>query len=261
MKKITFTLLMLLSLLLAQIPIACAETEEEMRTALQETLMRLNEQYGAELLPAEQRQLSFLTDWADRYTNSEEWDRFARDFMQCTSAKQLSALLQRDYIGITQAEEGNLQRKEIQERCVEIVQAAGFSIDDMPYVSLGCKEIRNYWEAIVSQIPGEERRTPGFQMDLTNEGNLNCMEYCGEIAETAPGDAAISAEEAQAIGFDFLSRYVYPHAEASAWTCDIKTEDSLWRMTCQSRQNEEDKCEIMIGAETGAIYLVDTFKR
>ena len=57
-----------------------AETEDEARAALQNTLMELEETYGAELLPEEQMQLSFLIDWADRYVESEQWAQFAEDF-------------------------------------------------------------------------------------------------------------------------------------------------------------------------------------
>ena len=46
--------------------VAFAETEDEARAALQNTLMELEETYGAELLPEEQMQLRFLIDWADR---------------------------------------------------------------------------------------------------------------------------------------------------------------------------------------------------
>ena len=63
--------------------VAFAETEDEARAALQNTLMELEETYGAELLPEEQMQLSFLIDWADRYVESELWAQFAEDFGQC----------------------------------------------------------------------------------------------------------------------------------------------------------------------------------
>ena len=92
--------------------VAFAETEDEARAALQNTLMELEETYGAELLPEEQMQLSFLIDWADRYVESEQWAQFAEDFGQCQDAQKLSELLNTDYMGINQAEEGLMQREE-----------------------------------------------------------------------------------------------------------------------------------------------------
>lgn len=134
--------------------VAFAETEDEARAALQNTLMELEETYGAELLPEEQMQLSFLIDWADRYVESEQWAQFAEDFGQCQDAQKLSELLNTDYMGINQAEEGLMQREEARQRSIEIVQAAGFDLEQMPYVSLGSKGGWNGWEVRVSQIPG-----------------------------------------------------------------------------------------------------------
>ena len=110
--------------------VAFAETEDEARAALQNTLMELEETYGAELLPEEQMQLSFLIDWADRYVESEQWAQFAEDFGQCQDAQKLSELLNTDYMGINQAEEGLMQREEARQRSIEIVQAAGFDLED-----------------------------------------------------------------------------------------------------------------------------------
>ena len=132
--------------------VAFAETEDEARAALQNTLMELEETYGAELLPEEQMQLSFLIDWADRYVESEQWAQFAEDFGQCQDAQKLSELLNTDYMGINQAEEGLMQREEARQRSIEIVQAAGFDLEQMPYVSLGSKGGWNGWEVRVSQI-------------------------------------------------------------------------------------------------------------
>ena len=112
--------------------VAFAETEDEARAALQNTLMELEETYGAELLPEEQMQLSFLIDWADRYVESEQWAQFAEDFGQCQDAQKLSELLNTDYMGINQAEEGLMQREEARQRSIEIVQAAGFDLEQMP---------------------------------------------------------------------------------------------------------------------------------
>lgn len=67
--------------------VAFAETEDEARAALQNTLMELEETYGAELLPEEQMQLSFLIDWADRYVESEQWAQFAEDFGNARTPK------------------------------------------------------------------------------------------------------------------------------------------------------------------------------
>ena len=145
--------------------VAFAETEDEARAALQNTLMELEETYGAELLPEEQMQLSFLIDWADRYVESEQWAQFAEDFGQCQDAQKLSELLNTDYMGINQAEEGLMQREEARQRSIEIVQAAGFDLEQMPYVSLGSKGGWNGWEVRVSQIPGDEQRTPGVMLD------------------------------------------------------------------------------------------------
>ena len=150
--------------------VAFAETEDEARAALQNTLMELEETYGAELLPEEQMQLSFLIDWADRYVESEQWAQFAEDFGQCQDAQKLSELLNTDYMGINQAEEGLMQREEARQRSIEIVQAAGFDLEQMPYVSLGSKGGWNGWEVRVSQIPGDEQRTPGVMLDLANDG-------------------------------------------------------------------------------------------
>ena len=176
--------------------VAFAETEDEARAALQNTLMELEETYGAELLPEEQMQLSFLIDWADRYVESEQWAQFAEDFGQCQDAQKLSELLNTDYMGINQAEEGLMQREEARQRSIEIVQAAGFDLEQMPYVSLGSKGGWNGWEVRVSQIPGDEQRTPGVMLDLANDGAVRYMEYLGEPTEAAIG-AAISEQRAQ----------------------------------------------------------------
>ena len=136
--------------------VAFAETEDEARAALQNTLMELEETYGAELLPEEQMQLSFLIDWADRYVESEQWAQIAEDFGQCQDAQKLSELLNTDYMGINQAEEGLMQREEARQRSIEIVQAAGFDLEQMPYVSLGSK---GGWNGRpVHGVPGRAHR-------------------------------------------------------------------------------------------------------
>lgn len=236
--------------------VAFAETEDEARAALQNTLMELEETYGAELLPEEQMQLSFLIDWADRYVESEQWAQFAEDFGQCQDAQKLSELLNTDYMGINQAEEGLMQREEVRQRSIEIVQAAGFDLEQMPYVSLGSKGGWNGWEVRVSQIPGDEQRTPGVMLDLANDGAVRYMEYLGEPTEAAIG-AAISEQRAQEIALAFMTQYVDAEGEAA---CTAQAEDSHWKVTFEG-QADQQPCEVWIDNQTGAVLLVETFTR
>ncbi len=239
---------------------ACAETEEAARAALQDTLIGLEAAYADALAPEEALQLSFLCDWADRYLQNEEWSRFAADVAQCTDVETLRALLGRDYTGITQAPEGALQREDIRRRSVEIVQAAGFDPDEMPYVSLGCKGIeRGGWEVHVSQLPGEERRTPGVVMELTADGAVQYMEFAGETDETASDRAGVSEADAQGISLEFLTQYVYPDADAD-WPCETEAEDACWKLTYQPPLIETP-CEVRIGRQTGGVLLVETNMR
>ena len=249
--------------------VAFAETEDEARAALQNTLMELEETYGAELLPEEQMQLSFLIDWADRYVESEQWAQFAEDFGQCQDAQKLSELLNTDYMGINQAEEGLMQREEARQRSIEIVQAAGFDLEQMPYVSLGSKGGWNGWEVRVSQIPGDEQRTPGVMLDLANDGAVRYMEYLGEPTEAAIGGratsstpnaaigAAISEQRAQEIALAFMTQYVDAEGEAA---CTAQAEDSHWKVTFEG-QADQQPCEVWIDNQTGAVLLVETFTR
>ena len=195
--------------------VAFAETEDEARAALQNTLMELEETYGAELLPEEQMQLS-----------------------------------------INQAEEGLMQREEARQRSIEIVQAAGFDLEQMPYVSLGSKGGWNGWEVRVSQIPGDEQRTPGVMLDLANDGAVRYMEYLGEPTEAAIG-AAISEQRAQEIALAFMTQYVDAEGEAA---CTAQAEDSHWKVTFEG-QADQQPCEVWIDNQTGAVLLVETFTR
>ena len=143
--------------------VAFAETEDEARAALQNTLMELEETYGAELLPEEQMQLSFLIDWADRYVESEQWAQFAEDFGQCQDAQKLSELLNTDYMGINQAEEGLMQREEARQRSIEIVQAADLTSSKCLTYPWAAGRL----ERLGSQglpDPGDEQRTPGVML-------------------------------------------------------------------------------------------------
>ena len=227
--------------------VAFAETEDEARAALQNTLMELEETYGAELLPEEQMQLSFLIDW------EAELHLF---FGQCQDAQKLSELLNTDYMGINQAEEGLMQREEARQRSIEIVQAAGFDLEQMPYVSLGSKGGWNGWEVRVSQIPGDEQRTPGVMLDLANDGAVRYMEYLGEPTEAAIG-AAISEQRAQEIALAFMTQYVDAEGEAA---CTAQAEDSHWKVTFEG-QADQQPCEVWIDNQTGAVLLVETFTR
>lgn len=246
--------------------VAYAETEE-MRIALQDTLIQLEETYGSELLAQERVQLSFIIDWVDRYVQNSEWERFVEELNQCKDSKTLSEWLTRDYIGITQAPEGQVQREKIWQKGIDILQSSGLVGDHVLYFSMGNKGIRadgtsGGWLVVASGIPGEEQVTPHVTMEFAGNGNLQYMEY------VFPGEkedgTSITAEQARAIAIEFVTQYIFTDTEAEKtgleWDCVVQEEKSYWEVNCIS-QTDERQCTIRIGKETGHIYFVETYIR
>lgn len=246
---------------------AYAETEEETRIALQEKLQQLEETYGDELSAQDHMQLNLIHDWADRYVQNSEWERFAEELDQCKDAKALSEWLGKDYIGITQAPEGQMQREEIRQRTVDIIQSAGLDQERVPYISIGNKGVRADgslagWWVIASELPGEERATPHVEMEFAGDGKLQYME--SELAVKEASGADVTAEQAEEIAAEFLTRYVYPASEEeksdSAWEYMTEEKDSYWEVTCQS-QTDERHCTMRIEKKTGSVYFAETDTR
>lgn len=244
---------------------AYAETEEETRIALQATLQQWEEMYGSELSAQERMQLSFLIDWADRYVQNSEWERFAGELNQCEDARALSEWLEKDYIGITQAPEGQIQRGEIRQNSIDIIQSSGLDSDRVPYISAGFKGIRTNgdsagWLVSASDIPGEEQVVPQVIMEFAGNGDLQYMEYTPAGEEE--NGSGVTAELAKETAIEFVTRYVFPGAEMSGsdWEYAVEEKDSYWEVTCQS-QTDKRQCTIRVGTETGRIYFVETYTR
>lgn len=244
------------------------ESEEAMRVALQEKLMELDEAYGDELSREERMQLSFYIDWADRYVQDThcEWKQFGEDFGQCESAQELAALLEKEYIGVTQAPEGQTQREEIRQRCAEILEAAGLDSERVPYVSIGHKGIRENgesggWLVYAADMPGEERYTPHIIMEFDGQGKLSSMEYIFEQAERVERNgagASVDAVQARDIACRFAGQYVSPDEEVMAGEAQGVYEgeigDPYWEILCET---EDSAYRIDVGSETGCVYGVD----
>lgn len=264
MKK--WILLLALSVCLILPSIGYVETEEDVRAQLQQTMEKLEDSYEDKLSEPERLQLSFLHDWADRYVENSEWVRFAEDYTKCQSVEELSSLLKEDYIGITQAPNGQMQRDEIQKRCMQIMQAAGIDATCVPYLSMGHKGIRSNgnsagWFAVASDIPGEERYIPQLIMELDVDGNIQNMQYVFEqeepMEESAEG-AAVSAEQAQQIAEKFFVEYVILDSEiktsVSQSVYEGVKEDPYWKVVCEV--SEDSHYQIDVGSVTGHVYAV-----
>lgn len=265
MKRIAIGILMAACLLFPGI--ASAETEEERRVEIQGALMKLEEAYASELLPQDQMQLSFLIDWADRYTQDSEyeWEQFARDFGLCKSAEELSETLYKAYIGITQAQQGQMQREEIMLLCEDIIQSAGLDTEQIPYTCIGNKGTRPDgnsagWYVIVSDIPGDQRYTPQVDMEFDGDGHLQYMQYCfeEERIEKPSDGAAIQAEQAQSIAREFIAKYVCSEVETSCLqkVYEGRKGDPYWEILCKS---QEAQWKVGIGSETGCVYFVEPY--
>lgn len=208
MKKLLATLLIVF-LLIGSTANATTSDIQERIIKLRNRIQTLREEYRNKLSPEERLKLILLYDKSDEYfDNDAEWMRFETDINSCKSYEELSKILKNKYIDVNEAAHGYVQSDSIRKLSIEIVQSAGFNIDDMPNIAMISQSRKRYkWMVLISaELPEEDYNTPGFTLELENDGRILGLLYGGKINETDFKNEKINKEKAIEIAKKFIEK-------------------------------------------------------
>ncbi len=229
-----------------------------------------DEVYGAELDVEKRMQLSFLIDWAERYivdAQRMDWERFREAVDQCNSAQELKEIIGRDYIGVNQAPEDQVQREQILQRVRQIIEDAGFSLKMMPCISIGHRGVdvdgaSIGWYVLASDVPGDRKYTPQMCMELDGEGYIQHMEYMIEGSHHMAYASKEETAQSKIIGervSRFLTSYVCPGADVQTtlveWGDEGEEKTPYWIVDCRIPHGDV-WYEVVIREKTMRVYSI-----